>query len=419
VTHPAFQPGRLGLLELRNRIIKTATFEGMVVDGLPSAGLLRHHRDLARGGVGMTTVAYCAVSPDARTFAEQMVMRAETVEPLRAVTDAIHAEGAAAMLQLGHAGGFSRNPALRLRRAPRGPSFGLNSYGLMSGIPFVWPMRERDMAAVARDFATAALRAREAGFDAVELHLGHGYLLSQFLSPACNRRRDGYGGPIASRLRFPLRVVDAVREALGPAFPVLAKTNLDDGVRDGLHVEDAIEVARALEAHGTSAIVLSGGLVARSAPFLMRGDWPVQGMIEVETNPLQKLALRMLRPSFFRTFAFEPLFFLPLARRVRAAVRLPLVLLGGATSLDDLTTAMDQGFDFVAMGRALLHEPGLPRRWAAGETARSGCIPCNACVVEMDRPGGVVCARRPEQIALRAQEVARGLHRSVAGQATG
>lgn len=412
-----FSPFRLAGLELRNRVLKTATYEGMVVDGLPSRSLVRHHVQLAAGGVAMTTVAYCAVSPDGRTFDSQMSMQERTIAPLRALTDAVHAAGAAAMLQLGHCGGFSKSKALRGRRGPLGPSFGFNAYGVMVGKPFAYAMTERDMEQVVADFTRAALQARGAGFDAIELHLGHGYLLSQFISPHRNRRRDGWGGPIAQRMRFPLAVVDAVRAALPHDFPLLAKINLDDGVEGGLSLEDAVAQARLLELHGLDALVLSGGLVSHSAMQLLRGERPLAQMVEVEDNPLQKLAIAGFGRALIREVPFTPLFWLPLAREVRKAVRLPLVLLGGITAPEHVDEALREGFELVAMGRALLHDPGLVARWAAGDRAPSGCVPCNLCITEMDRPGGVICARKAEQIAQRDAEIRARDPWSAAGQA--
>ena len=187
--HDAFSPYRLAGLTLKNRILKVATYEGMVVDGVPSRSLVRHHVELARGGVGMTTVAYCAVSADGRTFENQMVMGERVLPALRALTDAVHEAGAAAMLQLGHCGGFSKNTALRGRRGPLGPSTGFNAYGALVGKPIAYGMTPAEMDGVTADFRRAAVQAREAGFDAVELHLGHGYLLSQFISPHRNHRR--------------------------------------------------------------------------------------------------------------------------------------------------------------------------------------------------------------------------------------
>jgi 2,4-dienoyl-CoA reductase-like NADH-dependent reductase (Old Yellow Enzyme family) len=412
-THPIFRPGQLGELTLRNRVIKTATYEGMVHERLPTAQLLRHHRDLARGGVGMTTLAYCSVSPDGRTFADQLVMSPEAAPHLGKIVEAVHAEGSAASIQLGHCGGFSKNSELG-RARPAGASAGVNAYGLMSGMPRADAMTEDDIDRTADEFASAAKLAKETGFDAVEIHLGHGYLLSQFISPHRNRRRDRFGGTLEGRMRFPLDVLRRVRAAVGPSYPVLAKTNLDDGVKGGLHAEEAAEAAVMLEDTGVTALVLSGGLVSHSALYLLRGGRPLRQMIEVEKNPMQKVALAVFGPIFVKQVPFEPLFFLRDAKLVRAKVKLPLVLLGGITSLDDLGRAMDEGFDFVAMGRALIHDPGLIGAYERGERVTSGCTPCNRCITEMDRPGGVCCALVPEQQRQREEEVRAGLHRRLA-----
>ena len=382
----AFSPARLGALELRNRVIKTATYEGMSPGGAPSDALIRHHRDLAAGGVAMTTVAYCAVSPNGRTFEAQMYMREEIVPKLRELTDAVHAQGAAVSIQLGHCGDFSRNTTVP-RRCSLGPSFRLNEYGLMSGVPFARAMTEADIAGVIEEFAAAAATVVRAGFDAVELHLGHGYLLSQFLCPATNRRRDAWGGSLDNRMRLPLAVLQRVRERVGAGFPILCKTNLRDGFRGGFELDESIELARRLEGAGVDAIVLSGGFTSKTPFYLFRGARPLKEMIEVEHNPLQKLSLRFFGRRVIKEYPFKEMFFLDDARAVRRAVRVPLVLLGGILSLDNLETAMREGFDFVAMGRALIADPDLVNRMQRGAATRSRCISCNKCVAEMDRNG--------------------------------
>jgi len=246
---------------------------------------------------------------------------------------------------------------------------------------------------------SAARLAHQAGFDAVELHLGHGYLLSQFLSPGANRRRDGYGGSLENRARFALSVVERVREALPPAMPVLAKVNLRDGFRGGLEIEESVQVARWLEGRGADALVLSGGFVSRAPFYLFRGERPLRQMIAAEKSLGQKLALAVFGPVLIRAYPFEPLYFLPLAREIRRAVQMPLVLLGGVKSMDDIGTALREGFELVAMGRALIHDPALIAKYAAGQARQSGCQPCNRCVAEMEGEGGVRCALVPEQPA--------------------
>jgi len=387
-----FEPFQLAGVRLRNRVIKAATFEGMTKGASVSEALVQHHRALARGGVAMTTVAYCAVSRDGRTFADQLYMRADEVPRLRALTDAVHREGAAASLQLGHAGGFSSNRELE-RRRPSGPSRGLNLYGALAGLPLIDPMSHDDIDEVTRQFVDAARLAREAGFDAVELHLGHGYLLSQFLSPSTNRRRDAYGGALGRRARFPLAVVERVRAALPPELAVLAKVNLRDGYPGGLELDESVQVARWLEGRGADALVLSGGFVSRDPFYLFRGEAPLAAMIAVEPRLPVKIALSLFGPRVVRAHPFEPMYFLPLAREVRRAVRMPLVLLGGITALAHLHTAREEGFELAAMARALIHDPELIAKFAAGSAQESGCVPCNRCVAEMEREGGVRCVR--------------------------
>ncbi len=399
-----FSPLRLGPLTLRNRVIKTATYEGMTPGGVPSPSLTRHHAELARGGVAMTTLAYAAVSLEGRTFDDQLWLRADVVPALRALTDAVHREGAAASIQLAHAGAFTKSIALG-----RGPaisaSAGVNAYGIAAGRPLARAMDAGDRERVACEMVAAAQHARDAGFDAVELHLGHGYLLSQWLSPATNRRRDEHGGALENRLRFPLEIARRVRDAVASEVAVIAKTNLDDGFPGGLGIDDAIGIARALEAAGLDALVLSGGFVSRSAMYLLRGGRPLAEMIDVEKSALQRVALRVLGPLLVPAVPYEPLYFLPLARRVREAVRMPLCLLGGVTEREHADEALAAGFDLVAMGRALLHDPSRVARWASGVSEPSGCTHCNRCITEMDRPGGVLCSLRPDQLARREAEV--------------
>ena len=383
----AFTPGRIGTLRLRNRVLKPATFEGMSPDGCPSDALVEHHRQVARGGAAMTVVAYCSVSPEGRTYGHQLCMREEILPGLRRLTDAVHAEGAAAALQLGHCGSFASKRVTG--RRPLAPSRFFTTYGLT----FARAMTVDEIERVAEDFATAAVLAHRAGFDAIELHAGHGYLLSQFLSPWTNRRRDRWGGPLENRLRLPLLVVERVREAVGPDYPVMVKVNVEDGFRRGLGVDEAVEVARALAAAGVDALVLSGGFVSKTPLYMLRGEVPYREMAAVQPRWTQRVGLRLFGRLFVQAYPFEESFFQRNAERIRAAVDLPLVLLGGIASRDALDRALAAGFDFVGMGRALVMDPAFVHQLERGEADRSPCDHCNRCIVEMDR-GGLDCPCR-------------------------
>ena len=379
-----FAPGRIGSLTLRNRIVKLATFEAMAREGMPLPALVEHHRVIAAGGAAMTTVAYAAVSRDGLSYGTQLWMRPESTRALRDLTDAVHSEGGAASMQIGHAGGFS-DPAVT--RCPAfAPSRRFETYRMS------WSreMGEAEIHRVRSDFVSSARLVRDAGFDALEIHAGHGYLLSQFLSPFTNHRSDRWGGSEKARLEFPRVVVRDVRKALGPDFPILVKMNVADGFRGGLDVDGAVNVARMFESEGVDALVLSGGFLARTPFFMLRGNVPVREMARNEKNWAKKAGLALFGQFLVPAHPYAPGFFLEDARRIREAVRLPLVLVGGIKSLPTMNTAMEAGFEFVGMARALLYDPTLVRRMEAGDVGASGCEPCNLCVVEMDR-GGVRC----------------------------
>ncbi|RLC95406.1 MAG: NADH:flavin oxidoreductase [Chloroflexi bacterium] len=379
-----FSPGRIGKLELRNRIIRAGCFEGMCPDGCVSEELIEHHRAVAAGGAAMTTVAYCSVAQDGRAYGHEMWMRKEIIPDLKRLTDAVHAEGAAASIQLGHCGYFASRRTIG--HAPLGASRKFCLFRLS----FPRVMNEHDMANVREQFAQAATMAMEAGFDAIEVHAGHGYLLSQFLSPYTNKRKDEYGGPLENRMRFPASVIRRVREAVGPDYPVLVKMNTTDGIRGALEVDDAVEVARRFEAEGASALVPSCGFTAKTPLMMLRGGVPTWMMAWNQTNPLQIIGLLLFGRFMVQEYKFEELFLLENARKVRQAVNIPVVLIGGVCSVDNMETAMNEGFEFVEVGRAIIRDPDIVNKMQRGEVLASDCDHCNRCVAAMDK-GGVRC----------------------------
>ncbi|WP_339429429.1 NADH:flavin oxidoreductase [Pseudomonas taetrolens] len=387
-----FEPLTIGPLTLRNRIIKSATNEGMAPQGIPSRQLVKLHEALAQGGVGMTTLAYCSVSPDGRTLPGQIVLDASTVPHLRALTDAVHRHGAAASAQITHGGCFT---FLRERSTPRplSSSGGFNKVGLMSGMWRKQAMTEADMTQVTRQFVQGAELARAAGFDAVELHMGHGYLLSQFISPLYNRRRDSYGGSLENRLRFPLRVLRAVLEAVGNDLAVICKYSITDGVRGGNTAQDGAAIARLLEAAGAHLLVLSAGMNVESITTLFGSSFPKENRVKAG-NPLIGMAMALQRLKEPEV-VFRELYLLEHARKVRAAVKLPLAYLGGVSSLEGIERAMAEGFEALAMGRGLICQPDFVNRLSQGLSRHSGCTACNRCVAMMYTPGGTSCVLGP------------------------
>lgn len=382
-----FAPAALGPVTLRNRFVKAATFEGLAPGGAVTDRLVEFHRAFAEGGVGMTTLAYCAVSEDGQGAPNEIVVREAAVPGLRRVVDAVHAAGAAAAIQLGHAGPVAAGTG----RAGLAPSRVFAPQALR----FTRAASEDDLARVTADFGHAARLAVEAGFDALELHFGHGYLVSAFLSPRLNRRRDGRGGSLANRARLAREVAETVRAAAGTSVAVTAKLNLADGVPGGRWLDESVEVARLLERDGAlDALELSGGSSFQSPMYMFRGEAPVEEMARAFPKAL-RLGFRLTARRFMPSLPFHEAYFLPYARQVREAVDLPLVLLGGVSRLDTVERALALGFEFVGLGRALLREPDLLRRWQAGDSAESLCIHCNKCIPTIYR--GTHCVLVPPE----------------------
>lgn len=376
MTPPAlFAPARLGPLTLRNRFIKAATFEGMSKGALVSDDLIAFHRRHAAGGVGMTTVAYCAVAPEGRTERHQIWMRPEALPGLRRLTDAVHAEGAAVSAQIGHAGPVADG------RSNGRPALAPSASFSAQGLARIRRATQDDIERITRAHAEAARLAIDAGFDAVEIHLGHNYFASSFLSPRINRRKDAYGGPLDRRAKVALGVARAVRDAVGDRIAVLAKLNMDDGVPGGFWLDESLQVARWLEADGSvDALELTAGSSLLNPMYLFRGAAPLKEFAAAMRHPLVRLGVRAVGGRFIREYPYEEAFLLDSARQFRAALDLPLVLLGGVSRRDTAERAMAEGFQFVAMARALLREPDLINRMEKRPDTPSLCIHCNKCM---------------------------------------
>ena len=376
-----FSPVKLGPIMLRNRIIKAATFEGRTPGALVTDDLIAFHQAIAAGGVGMTTIAYCAVSPGGRTDGKQMWMRPEALPGLRRLTEAVHAEGAAISAQIGHAGPVA-NAASNKARALAPVRF-FNPIGMR----FAKHASPQDIDEVIAAHAAAARLAIDAGFDAVEIHLGHNYLASSFLSPLINRRSDSFGGSLENRAKVARSIALAVRREVekdGPAtIAVTAKLNMADGVRGGISIEESLQTARWLQDDGgLDALELTAGSSLLNPMYLFRGDSPIKEFAAAFRPPL-RWGMRMTGKKFLREYPYRDAFLMGDAERFRDELTIPLILLGGITNRETMDTAMAAGFSFVAMGRALLAEPDLINRIRADgddHSVRSMCTHCNKCM---------------------------------------
>jgi 2,4-dienoyl-CoA reductase-like NADH-dependent reductase (Old Yellow Enzyme family) len=355
-----FEPVEINRLRLSNRLVRSATWMGMADEqGGVTDQLVEALGELAGGGLGLMVLGHAFVSPEGRAGVRQLgIDRDERVEGYRNLTRAVHDSGGILVAQLAHAGAFA-NTAL-------------------SGLPALGPSRHRvakdtfcdafdpgGIADLVEAFGQAARRAREAGFDGVQIHAAHGYLLSQFLSPYYNRRDDEYGGPIGNRVRVVLEVLARIRREVGSDYPVLIKINCQDYLAGGLTVVDSLEVAARLEAEGIDAIEISGGT----------------------RDSGRRIPVRMGIKKQDQEAYFEPE-----ARRFRERLRLRLILVGGIRSFEVADRVVSEGTtDCVALCRPLIREPHLARRWAEGDRSRARCLSDNLCYRPARAGEGIYC----------------------------
>jgi len=368
-------------------VIKAATFEGVMPRGTVTPELIDFHTAVARGGAALTTLAYCAVSMGGRVNRHTLVFDEALVPDLVRLTDAVHAEGAAISAQLGHAGLVAQDQSTKHPTLAPSTRF---SAPAMGRIKAATPAQLDEVVA---DFERATRIAVSAGFDAIEIHLGHNYLLSSFLSPNLNKRRDELGGSIENRARFPRRVVEAVRRTADDRVAVLAKLNMADGVDGGLWLDESVPIAQLLEADGhLDALELTGGSSLLNGMYFFRGDVPLKEFAAAQSR-LVGLGVRAFGSRIFPEYPFEEAFFLPFARQFREALDMPLVLLGGINELATIESALAEGFEFVAMARALLREPDLPNKLADQRSTAGLCVHCNKCLPTIYR--GTRCVLVP------------------------
>lgn len=376
-----FTPYRLGSVTLRNRVIRSAAFESMGKDFGPTEALKNYHVSVAKGGVGMTTVAYASINRSGISFNKQLWLRDEIVPQLRDLTDAVHQEGAAVGIQLGHCGNMTHWSTAGC--FPVSASYGFNLYSPT----FHRGLRKEEIRQFAKDFGTAVETAYQAGFDAVEIHAGHGYLISQFLSPYTNHRRDEFGGSLENRMRFMNMCLEEVMEAAHRrGMGVLVKHNMEDGFKGGIQVPESIEIARQIETFGVDGIVLSSGFVSKAPMAVMRGRIPTKtmGYYMGWNEWLQKIVVSLAGQWLIKQYDFEECFFLENAKKFRAALKGPLVYVGGLVSREGIERVLDEGFELVQMARALVNDPAFVNKLKAGDMAtRSGCDHRDYCMARM------------------------------------
>lgn len=377
-----FEPYRLGPITLRNRFIRSAAFENMCTSNTPSQMLEDYHVSVAKGGVGMTTVAYCAVDLSGVSFDGQLYIRKEALPGLKKLTDAVHAQGAKASIQLGHCGNMTHFYTCHCM--PVSASNGFNLYS-----PTIHRrLKVSEIHTLVKRFGEAVDFCREAGFDCVEIHAGHAYLISQFISPRTNHRHDEYGGCFENRVRFLNEILDEVMAHAGSDMAVVVKTNMWDDCRRGVPMEEGIRVAKEIAKHHVHGIILSGGTVSASPMTILSGAMPIKALahyMPTKTMWWLKAALlcgggKMMIP----TVKFQPLYFMEQAKRFQQEITdVPLIYVGGVQSGDDCQRIMDEGFELFQLAHVLIKDPEFVHHVQENIHYHAGCGRSNYCIGRM------------------------------------
>ena len=367
-----FEKTTINGMTITNRFVRSATWEGMCEkDGRPTPKLASCYRDLAAGGVGLIITGYAFVRPEGKQLRGKMgIQKDDFAAEMRSLTQAVHNEGGKICIQLVHSGG--QTTAKTAGRRPLAPS----AVKVEQFPEEPEAMSKQDIDEIVAAFGDGARRAKEYGFDAVQLHGAHGYLINQFLSPLTNRRTDGYGGPVENRCRFLLEVYRRVRSEVGPDFPVFIKLNGSDNLEGGLDIGDAVHAARLLDNEKVDAIEVSGGTSASGERA------PVRTKIDEPAREAYNLAL---------------------AREIKEAVRCPVMAVGGFRSLEVINKAIiENGIDYISMSRPFIREPRLIKRWKEGDLSPARCISCNACFKPGLKEGGIYCVVEKKEAQKRA-----------------
>ncbi len=362
-----FETTQLNGMTVANRFVRSATWEAMADErGACTPRLVELVAQLAAGGVGLIISSHAFVSPEGQAGPRQLGIYDDALVPgLAEMTRSVHAQGGKIVAQLAHAGIFA-NPKLTGR-----PNRAVSA---TEGLP-TSPGDElsvEEIAGLVEAFGRGAQRAREAGFDGVQLHSAHGYLLNQFLSPRFNRRTDAYGGHIQNRARVHREIVGRVRDAVGADFPVLVKLNSQDFLEGGLSLEDSLQAGEMMAEAGLDAIELSGGT-----------------FLSGELIPSRAAIRRQDQEAYFREEA----------RAFKARLGIPIILVGGIRSFELAEQLVRGGVaDYLSMSRPFIREPALVNRWRQGDLRPAACLSDNLCFGPARAGEGIFCvvARRGE-----------------------
>lgn len=360
-----FKTAEIAGIKFNNRILRAATDEGMGDHGYPTERLIKLYENLAKGGVGGIITGYMSVSTDGESDMPGMVMieSDDRISKLAEVVERVHALHTPIIAQIAHCG----------RNGVAGKTFQIGK------------ISESTIERVADDFAKAVTRAYKAGYDGVELHLAHGYFLSEMVSLHTNKRKDKWGGSTKNRMRIVKLIMDKVRMEL-PDYPVFAKINGDEIYKDGIHAREASLIARLLEEYGVNAIEVSCGINFKEmGPG--KGKVPTEMILTAypgikELPGFVKAVAKPVIPKMMKDTSITTKYNVPSAKKIKESVGIPVIVVGGIHNLVDIkSTINEDGIDFVSMSRPLILEPGLVNKFKEAKSHEAKCLSCNHCFI--------------------------------------
>lgn len=372
-----FTPVKIGPITLRNRSIRAAAFEGMCQNHQVTTQLINYHEEVAKGGIGMTTVAYAAVQKSGLSFPHQLLIEEAVLPDLTKLINKVHLHNAKASIQLGHCGNMAKKQIIGSR--PISSSTHINMYAPS----FARKMNAKDISETIKAFGNSVRLVKKAGFDAVEIHAGHGYLISQFLSPYINKRKDEYGGTLENRMRFMTQIIHEVLDAANNEIAVLVKMNMTDGFEGGITLNESIEIAKKLEELGVHALVLSSGFVSKAPMEVMRGNMPITTLAQHAGNKMLSVFIRAFGKFMVPSVPFKETYFLENAKKFRAILKVPIVYVGGILSKENIDNVLNEKFEAIAMARVLIKDPDFVNKLRLNEYKKSSCDTCNHCIAVM------------------------------------
>jgi 2,4-dienoyl-CoA reductase-like NADH-dependent reductase (Old Yellow Enzyme family) len=373
-----FSPGKIGSMELKNRLVRSATAECLATDdGRLTDNYLRAYTQLAKGGVGMIITGNYYVNSIGEALPRMFVLdRDGMVDDMRKVADAVHEHGAKIVAQINH-GGRQCDPAV-IGTTPLAPS------AVRDKLSLVKPraMTDAEIRETISAFGEAAARVKEAGYDGAQIHGAHGYLVNQFLSGYTNRRIDEWGGPLENRMRFVIEVYKTMREAVGPDFPIMIKINSVDFVKKGVTLEECTATCKKLDELGIDAIEVSGGILERGLIYV-KGDLPLD-LVLVGRNIIERGVVRLMEKSMRADAKFEDAYFLSSASAIKQVVGVPIITVGGMRDRTIMEEAVQSGkTDYVSICRPFIRQPNLVNRMEKDDDFTMSCVNCNRCSLEI------------------------------------